>query len=1168
MHQRIVHYSTIQQSRLNFKVPSLLFLFYFYVITVSCENDGAWNEEDVAANIQQMKNKNELTAEVRNSKEEITEVKDLERILLDEYTLSEFPVQEDGYIKWINIAESISHKHIKKFAILLLGIERTSQVNAIVEQYPDVACELILLKWLKMEGTRNDPITIRTLTNVIHKLDEYYGNDYSKLANKIAFSAELHQTIDSNYIPALAKRYSLQLLEKYQREYVINSSQWIPKMLDRNITFVDLEMKEGNDNVTLDDLLHGIQDGMRILFTGRPGVGKSTITRHLSKCIHVERFFVIIKLHLGVLNDPITDLDTLLKIHGKVFHSDDIAFISNFILKTSGRGVCFLLDGYDEYSLSKHGRDYIYGLITGNELPKSVVIVTSRPSAIKEIKFLFQRKIDIIGFGESGIHTYLRQLELPNAQNQTIYQYLDNHPNIRQMCYLPLHLSMLVYIAIITTDSSTLTLVDTETELYNNFLALTIKQYENVRHKTAVKSLKECFSDSDNTQTDLCDILQSISRISFDGLNNRTQVFTSSSLTGLLKVADVHTKIEALSLFKIETSFDRDGIKFYKYWYSHLTFQEFLAAFYLTTLPKEIQLNYINYWWMHEVYKYFFGLIRSMSKYDDETVINMFISFAKEDLVTYQNQELYIMKCAHEAGDNSQYIPYLQAVGVISHSNSVSIEASYSYDCWYLGYILAQTSLYELTVSKFSDVALCLTFIVKYLKNDVRTSGAANVTKLAIGEYSFGYWPWLVNEDDSTDALEIIEFLSAFQGSSTQLELRYLKFEQPETILQLGKMLKSFNMLQRIALSVNISIIKSGHFEKALQDLTHLKHLELAVINRHQDDTAIPDDLLEFKNLKQLQHLTLCISWNRQIVDVNMTALLGGLKHLSKLETLSLWCLLYTGFRTGGANELLLGIKEVHSIKNLTINLDLCHDEGLGNVSVMEIATSLSGLRTLLIKLSLCIDFRFSGMQGHGGVVGLADGLANLTELQDLSLELRWEMLINETVDEGALILADKLQHLQKIHTLEFNLKHDGSCNKIMALFPSLIHLQNLALRWTSPGGLIGQTDVNKLLDELKHLKQLRKLDLSWNTIGDSDMGPLIESLKVMDNLQTLDLSHNEIGDDGILLLAELFDSPQEYLYNLQVLILSFNKFSKVGAKILAEKLKKLSQLHTPLNLI
>ena len=52
-----------------------------------------------------------------------------------------------------------------------------------------------------------------------------------------------------------------------------------------------------------------------------------------------------------------------------------------------------------------------------------------------------------------------------------------------------LHLSVLVYVAVETTDTGTLSLVDTETKLYTEFLYLTIKQYESVRHEQTVESL-------------------------------------------------------------------------------------------------------------------------------------------------------------------------------------------------------------------------------------------------------------------------------------------------------------------------------------------------------------------------------------------------------------------------------------------------------------------------------------------------------------------------------------------------------------------------------------------------------------------------------------------------------------------------------------------------------
>ena len=112
---------------------------------------------------------------------------------------------------------------------------------------------------------------------------------------------------------------------------------------------------------------------------------------------------------------------------------------------------------------------------------------------------------------------------------------------------------------------------------------------------------------------------------------------------------------------------------------------------------------------------------------------------------------------------------------------------------------------------------------------------------------------------------------------------------------------------------------------------------------------------------------------------------------------------------------------------------------------------------------------------------------------------------------------------------------------------------------WKYPGG---NTDTLKLFNGLKHLKQLKKLDVSWNGIGDDDVKALVEALKQMPDLHTLDLSSNKIGDAGIKLLAKIIETDR-HLTHLQVLLLDWNRFSEAGAKMLAEKVVKLSQLHT-----
>ena len=99
------------------------------------------------------------------------------------------------------------------------------------------------------------------------------------------------------------------------------------------------------------------------------------------------------------------------------------------------------------------------------------------------------------------------------------------------------------------------------------------------------------------------------------------------------------------------------------------------------------------------------------------------------------------------------------------------------------------------------------------------------------------------------------------------------------------------------------------------------------------------------------------------------------------------------------------------------------------------------------------------------------------------------------------------------------------------------------------------KTNVSVLVNEIKHLKQIQKLDLSWNDIGDTDLTSLVYALKYL-NVSTTNLSHNKIGNVGLKLLADVIESG--YLSSLQVLILSHNMFIvDTCAEILSQKTGK-----------
>ena len=710
---------------------------------------------------------------------------------LDEVNLTEsrFPVVRGERIELINIAQEIGKNRRKDFGFALLGTRKRKIIEEITREDSSTANKVIILEWLLGKG--KTPVTSRVLVDALHEIG------MNELADEITLTCEALNILDLVYMPTSIKEYSQKLSKRYQSESIMNTTQWLPRMFKgRNISieFVDLTLKENGNTITLSDIINDMQSGMRILFLGRPGVGKTTLTRHLSRVwtkTDSDQFYLVVKVHLGVAG-KIDNLDNL--INASIQRVEDIEVISEYISATQGKGVCILLDGFDEYVYDS--TDYVSNLIHGYSLSEAVVILTSRPALAEIIESSFPRKIEIIGFGDSGIKMYLDQLKLSQDENQTITEYFRNHPSIKQLCYLPLHLSMLVYIAVVKADPNIFSLVKTETELYSSFLTQTITQYQNVRQELRAKSFMKCFDNRYN-DNDSCFLFWTICEHAFNGVMSREQKFDSSS---------------------------------------------------------------------------------------------------------------------------------------------------------------------------FDDL--------------------------------------------------------------------------PES--------------------------------ECDENLTNLKHLELGVINKHDDDTPIPDNLFDgLKGLEQLETLTLCISWNKDIVDVNTMALIGGLKSLSSLNTLSLHFRMYNGLRKNGGTELLHGLKML-SISELNLFLDLCWNNGIGDITVKELSTVLKKLSNLLVrKLSLCIDFNLGGIVGLSGPRDLIEGLRGLTKLQHLHLELSWELRESDNVDEACIAFAEGLKFISKLKVLELDFTQSGSINcQIKTLLESLNQVEELSFKWRSSKD---KTDVTDLFDGLKHLKKLRK---------------------------------------------------------------------------------------------
>ena len=149
--------------------------------------------------------------------------------------------------------------------------------------------------------------------------------------------------------------------------------------------------------------------------------------------------------------------------------------LSRSIDHLGGEGICFALDGLDEYPNLYSPGDLITGLITNRILPQASVIVTSRPVASEKVKESMNTHVEIIGFMPTQIVEYITDYyESQQHLAEKLLAYIDTHPNVKDMCYLPLHLAMIVHLNKVSRSQN---LPETESEIYHRFVSHSVIRY-------------------------------------------------------------------------------------------------------------------------------------------------------------------------------------------------------------------------------------------------------------------------------------------------------------------------------------------------------------------------------------------------------------------------------------------------------------------------------------------------------------------------------------------------------------------------------------------------------------------------------------------------------------------------------------------------------------------
>lgn len=328
------------------------------------------------------------------------------------------------------------------------------------------------------------------------------------------------------------------------------------------------------------DFLKSLQSGKLLIIEGRPGSGKTTFVHKITQdwASYSEgaiRLLLLVSLRVfnTFLNPGLSELLKMFK---------DLRVSEELILKRAGKGVCFVFDGFDEFSPPDGKNSIVYKIINKTYLSQSTVIVASRPAAIAKLRQRAHRVIEVLGFLNNQIFEYFDHYPFPSSSKSAeLKAYLCSHPNILHMCYLPIHAAMVAFLF-----QEMGKVPKTETEMYTHFTHFTLMRNLS---KSEDFELADISLNSLPEEEQAC--FRQICHLAFDKTLSSKQVLHQDEVSSYFKVK---SHIDAsLGLITIDRA---AGLYGYKniYTFLHLTFQEYLAAYHISTLTDKEQLKILD----------------------------------------------------------------------------------------------------------------------------------------------------------------------------------------------------------------------------------------------------------------------------------------------------------------------------------------------------------------------------------------------------------------------------------------------------------------------------------------------------------------------------------------------------------------------------------------------
>ena len=475
--------------------------------------------------------------------------------------------------------------------------------------------------------------------------------------------------------PILSDKWPPTPSKKYINLVVVKSGgcrdDYIGYTLQGNVMRV-LELKK---KITIEQILEaekGRNKPRLVLIEGAPGIGKSTLAWEL--CRKWEEFSCMKQYSLVILlrlrEEEVQKITNVCQLFcSESFTNEDKDTLAKEVSRQQGRGILFILDGFDELPNPLQHKGFLLNLIMGHELPDSTVIVTSRPSATDKLLIscrpLIQKRVEILGFTQKGVEDYASSIFSSDPEKlEKFKNYTSplNNPAINSLMYVPLNAAVIVEIF---RNSKGSFLPKTLTEVYKELCLTIINRYLKIHHPLV--KVKKFENLSQDLSTDLYEQFLLLSEVAFEAFKD-----------GKIILNDAPHNLTHFGFLDSVTSLY--GGEEISYNFLHLTVQEFFAAYHIAHLGSSGLKVFQQYgedrrW--NIVWRFVAGLTK-FKEYEGFIDKSIFI----------QNKQftLFLFQCLFEARTTEYFSSILNTSQPIA-----LVEANYptSLDAYAIGYCIA-----------------------------------------------------------------------------------------------------------------------------------------------------------------------------------------------------------------------------------------------------------------------------------------------------------------------------------------------------------------------------------------------------------------------------------------------------------------------------------------------